>query len=94
MDDEDEELLDAPLRSMSCSNKCWVSSTLLITQVLEEMEALFSWKQDIESISSWDLVKQLIYDMQGLSTLACKTFGVLELFKSKDRTLQWGRDEV
>jgi hypothetical protein len=27
---------------------------------------------------------QLAYDMQGLSTQACKTFMVLEVFKSKD----------
>ena len=31
---DDEELLEAPLRSMSCSNKCWVSSTLLVKQVI------------------------------------------------------------
>ena len=62
---------------------CWVSSTLLAQQ-LEEIEAFLSWQQDIASISSWDLVKQFLHDMQGLSTQACETFGVLEVLKSKD----------
>ena len=31
--------------------------------------------------------------MQGLSTQACKSFSVLDVFKSKEGTLQWGKDE-
>jgi hypothetical protein len=41
-DDDDDELLEAPLRSMSCPNKSWDSSTLLATKVLEEMGAFLS----------------------------------------------------
>src|SRR3954471_13990718 len=31
--------------------------------------------------------------MQGLSTQACKAFSVLDVFKLKEETLKWDRDE-
>ena len=70
-----------------------VSSTLLVTQVLEESKVSSLWQQDIASISSQDLFKQFLDDMQGLSTQACIVFLVPQVLKSKDETLQWDRDE-
>jgi hypothetical protein len=61
---------------------------LLDTQQLEEIEAFLSWPQDNASISSLDLFKQLTHDMQGLSTQACKSFLVLDVFESVDEALQ------
>jgi hypothetical protein len=42
--DDEEELLEAPIETMSLPIKSMVSSTLLDTQQLEEQEALISWK--------------------------------------------------
>jgi hypothetical protein len=58
-----------------------------------EIEAFCSWQEDKASISSWDLCKEFIHDMQGLSTQACRLFLVLYVFKSKEETLQWDRDK-
>ena len=91
--DDDGAKLEAPFKSMSCSMECLVSSTLLANKQLEEIEEFCLWQEDIASISSWDLCKQFIHDMQGLSTQACKSFVVLNVFESKEETLQWDIDE-
>jgi hypothetical protein len=41
-EDDEDELLEAPLRSMSCSDRSWDSSTLLATKVPKEMGAFLS----------------------------------------------------
>jgi hypothetical protein len=51
-DDDDDELVEAPLKILSWPIEFSVSSTLLDTQQLEEIEAFISWPQDIASISS------------------------------------------
>jgi hypothetical protein len=50
--DDDEELLEAPIETMSWPIESPVSSTLLDTQQLEELEAFLSWQQGVTSISS------------------------------------------
>ena len=62
-------------------------------QELEGTQALFLWQQGEANISSRDLYKQFLDDMQGLSTLACMTFIVLCVFRSKDEALQQDRDK-
>jgi hypothetical protein len=86
--DDDEELLEVLIKSLLWPMESLVSSTLLDTQQLEELEAFISWQQGVTSISSLDLFKEHIHDMQGLSIQACKAFIVLEVFKSKDEALQ------
>jgi hypothetical protein len=49
--DDEEELLEAPSETMSWPIEFPVSSTLLDTQQLEELEAFISWQQDEVSIS-------------------------------------------
>jgi hypothetical protein len=80
--DEEEELLEALIKALYWPIDSPVSSTLLAAQILEEMEAFF--------IMGKRYMKQ---HKQGQSTCACKTFMVLEVFKSKDEALQWDRDE-
>jgi hypothetical protein len=86
--DDDGELLEALNETMSRPIESPVSSTLLDTQQLEELETFISRQQGVTSISSLDVFKQQAYDMQGLSTQACKAFVVLEVFKYKDEALQ------
>jgi hypothetical protein len=50
--DDDEELLEAPIKILSWPMEYLFSSTLLDTQQLEEVEIFVSWKQDKSSISS------------------------------------------
>ena len=71
MVDEEEQLIFELLNFTSCSTVNWVSSALLFIQELEGTQAFLSWQQDKASISSRDLSKQFLDDMQGLSTLAC-----------------------
>jgi hypothetical protein len=49
--DDDEYILEAPSEIMSWPIEFLVSSTLLDTQQLEELEAFISWQQDEVSIS-------------------------------------------
>jgi hypothetical protein len=76
---DDEELLEAPFKTLSWPKRSLVSSIWLVPQGLEEIEAFVSWQQDTISISSLGLVKQVIHDMQGLPTQACKVLLVLEV---------------
>jgi hypothetical protein len=50
--DDEEELLEAPIKTMSYPIESLVSSILLDTQQLEELEAFISWQQGVTSISS------------------------------------------
>jgi hypothetical protein len=50
--DNEEQLLEAPIETMSWPIESLVSSTLLDTQQLEELEAFISWQQGVTSISS------------------------------------------
>ena len=48
---DDGILLEAPLKSTSCSMVSRISSTLLETIELEETQVFVSWQQDKASIS-------------------------------------------
>jgi hypothetical protein len=50
--DDDEELLEAPIKTMFWPIETLVYSTLLDTQQLEELEAFISWQQGVTSIAS------------------------------------------
>jgi hypothetical protein len=50
--DDDEELLEAPIKTMSWPIESPVSSTLLDTQQLEELEEFISCQQRVIIISS------------------------------------------
>ena len=93
MVDDDEQLIKELHKFTSCSIENIVSSTLLIIQELEETQAFLSWQQDKANISSRDLSNQFLDHIQGLSTLACTTFIVLCVFRSKDEALQHDRDK-
>ena len=80
MVDDDDILLEAPLKSTSCSMECCVPSTWLATQGLEEIQPFSLWQQDVARISSLEIFKQLSRDMHRLSTQACKSFWVLDVF--------------
>jgi hypothetical protein len=51
-DDDEDELLEAPIITLSCPIEYPISSTLIATQRLEEIEAFLSWPLDKASISS------------------------------------------
>jgi hypothetical protein len=51
-DDDEDELLEGPNKTLSWTIESLVSSTLLATQRLEEIEAFLSWQQDKANISS------------------------------------------
>jgi hypothetical protein len=87
-EEDDEELLEAPFKTLSWPKESLVSSIWLASQILEEIEAFVPWQQDTISISSLALVMKFIHDMQGLSTKTYKVLLVLEVYKSKDEALQ------
>src|SRR3990170_5300971 len=70
---------------MMCALFFLISSTLLVKQPLEEIEAYRSWQQGVSSISSQEVFKESLYDMHGLSTQECMSF-LLDMFKSKEAT--------
>jgi hypothetical protein len=92
-EDDGEDDLESLFMRVSCLIDCPISFTLLDNKQLKEIEAFCPWQEDKASISSWDPCKEFIHDMQGLLTQACKTFSVLDVFKSKQEPLQWDRDE-
>src|SRR4051812_24523534 len=78
-------LTTSPL--MMCVIFSLISSTWLVKQQLEEIEACKSQQQGISSISSQNSFKESLYNMHGLTTQECMSRFVFDMLKYIEATI-------